>query len=490
MTLPSPGITKEIRALLPLWSACLFVLTAGEVTGSAFVRDAGVLVYGLGSIALGALSIGHEYAHHTLGLLLSHPIHRRRILLTKLVVLAVMLAILTAVAAVTALDRDGMRYPPRPGAFNAIYLAAAVGLFLTPYLTMVSRTALAAIVFSVAIPGVLFVIGDALGLFIYSVNQAADVDRFTLAFFWRSSVLVIALAAIAGWRRFMRLQAIEGYGAQMHLPVMSSSAGTRPEHAPRRHPVWMLVLKEIRIQQMSFVVAALYPLGWIAAAYLKRESPGFSDLPLDGLTVLYAGILALLIGSLASAEERQFGTIEWQSLQPISRAAQWAIKVGVVLALTLFLGVAVPAGLHLVIHAGADPRLTGSKWLDLGTLMVVLTACGLYASTLCASGVKALAVAFPIAAGLGIFAMWAIAVVWRVLATAFHAPRLFLSMRDVDLAATILPVGLVALLLFFGFRNHGSSERNARTVLAQAGWLAASVVVGLIGLAVVRIGTG
>jgi hypothetical protein len=60
-------------------------------------------------------------------------------------------------------------------------------------------------------------------------------------------------------------------------------------------------------------------------------------------------------------------------------------------------------------------------------------------------------------------------------------------MPDIEFAATILALALVPLLLFLGFRNHGSSDRSTRTVLAQAGWLAASVVVGLIGLAVVRI---
>ena len=39
-------------------------------------------------------------------------------------------------------------------------------------------------------------------------------------------------------------------------------------------------------------------------------------------------MLALLIGSLASAEERQLGTLEWQGLLPMASWKQWAAKVG------------------------------------------------------------------------------------------------------------------------------------------------------------------
>ena len=69
-----PFVVKEVRALLPVWlaSAC-----AGR---PAAVRSAvprrrrpRLLVYGVGSVALGALSIGHEYTHRTLTLLLSQP---------------------------------------------------------------------------------------------------------------------------------------------------------------------------------------------------------------------------------------------------------------------------------------------------------------------------------------------------------------------------------------------------------------------------------
>ena len=54
----------------------------------------------------------------------------------------------------------------------------------------------------------------------------------------------------------------------------------------------------------------------------------------------------ILIGSLASAEERQLGTLEWQTLLPSPAWQQWAVKVGVTFGLALLLGVGLPALLH------------------------------------------------------------------------------------------------------------------------------------------------
>ena len=52
-------------------------------------------------------------------------------------------------------------------------------------------------------------------------------------------------------------------------------------------------------------------------------------------TLLHAGAIPLLAGSLASAEERQLGTRDWQGLLPVAAWRQWAVKVAVVLLLSL-----------------------------------------------------------------------------------------------------------------------------------------------------------
>ena len=98
---------KELRALLPWWGAVVITLLAlGQLIDPRMVWPVnsptavgiGVCVYIIGSIALGALSIGHEYSHRALPMLLAQPISRTRVLATKLGVLAVLLAALAAIA--------------------------------------------------------------------------------------------------------------------------------------------------------------------------------------------------------------------------------------------------------------------------------------------------------------------------------------------------------------------------------------------------------
>src|SRR4029453_6837051 len=93
-------VRKEIRALLPAWLACAAAIVAGGFLERREALSAAVFAYVLGSVALGALSIGHEYTSRTLVLLLSQPAARQRLYLVKLGVLVPMLLSLGALASV------------------------------------------------------------------------------------------------------------------------------------------------------------------------------------------------------------------------------------------------------------------------------------------------------------------------------------------------------------------------------------------------------
>ena len=103
--------------------------------------------------------------------------------------------------------------------------------------------------------------------------------------------------------------------------------------------------------------------------------------------------LAISIGSLASAEERQLGTLEWQTLLPSPAWQQWAVKVSVTFGLALLLGVGLPALLHGL--DGAKDYAGLQMWRTVVPLFVLLTAISLYLSTLCRTAVGALVVSFP-----------------------------------------------------------------------------------------------
>src|SRR5204862_543656 len=82
------------------------------------------------------------------------------------------------------------------------------------------------------------------------------------------------------------------------------------------HPFGKLLKKELRLQQMALLVAGMFLLVWISLWEVHRLQPEFSSAFIDVGTLLYVGLLSLVIGSVASAEERQLGTAEWPVLMP------------------------------------------------------------------------------------------------------------------------------------------------------------------------------
>ena len=93
------------------------------------------------------------------------------------------------------------------------------GLFVTPWLTMLSRNPLAGAVFTGPIPGLIWLLVDE---FVARPMQ--------LVVFGCGDAGLCAVAAVLGWRTFMRLEAIDGQGASLRWPA----AGTRHVCRPRR----------------------------------------------------------------------------------------------------------------------------------------------------------------------------------------------------------------------------------------------------------------
>ena len=97
---------------------------AALVTGGG-IRGLVIPVYFLGSIALGALSMGHEYSGGTLTLLLSQPRRREYLFLLKMGVLALLLLVLSAVARIALFSAPGpdglpavLAWAPSTGRFS------------------------------------------------------------------------------------------------------------------------------------------------------------------------------------------------------------------------------------------------------------------------------------------------------------------------------------------------------------------------------------
>jgi hypothetical protein len=277
-----------------------------------------------------------------------------------------------------------------------------------------------------------------------------------LVFFAWTALGLCAVTAVFGWRTFMRLEAMDGEGARLSFRRKTEAARTTDE-GPRsalaagrtRHPIWLLVKKELALQQLSLALAVCYGVGWLAHTVARlfhlRAGSSYSTDVFGGLTVLYSGMLALLIGALASAEERQLGTLEWQALLPIASGKQWIPKVATVLALSALLTVALPV---LLLSLSGDAIRINEFY---ACAMLLLTTAGVYVSSLSSSGVRALLVSLPVSSAV-LFAGFTLSsgLYWRLTPLSL----LFLT-------------AFVALALYLALLNHRSSERSVRRVGLQ-----------------------
>ena len=489
-------VTKEIRALLPTWLACTTTIGAAAIftTGRAItgvtqgtVLRVGILVYVFGCAALGALSIGHEYSNRTLPLLLSLPASRRRLFTVKLTVLTAMLLGLSVVAMAGVLEkllRGGLSDAAVVG-----LLSFLGGLFLAPWLTMVCRNPLAGAVFASVIAGSMLAIGEVVAVVTYGAPLAhsRDADGVKLAVASWGMLMICAVAAVASWRMFMRLEAIDGRDSHMRLPQwLRRPATIAAPGAPRGrrvHPIWWLARKELHLQALTFVVAGIYLVGWMAILRRGAVVGGTLDQltldePLSLWTVIFGGVQALLSGSLASAEERQFGTLESQVLLPMSTAKQWAVKAGTALGLTLVLAVGLPILLGYISLPAEALRI--DRWYV--GLVIVLAAGSLYVSSLCSSGLQALMLSAPMPLiVIVLFRVLSAAPYWGFAAfgTLTRSQGLSIERYQWRLMPVVWVI-FVAVALHLAFVNHRSSERGPLRIRRQAAWIAGSMALGVV----------
>ncbi len=471
---------KEFRALLPLWLACVIAVAVGDRLSGFFLQMLAVLAYGFGSIALGAQSIGHEYSHETLGLLLSQPTDRRRLLLVKFAVLAALLGTLWVAAALTLFDDRPLQ--PMPG--RTASLIALGALFLAPALTMLARSGIAGIVFTIALPGILALGVTFVGMARFGAVNAGQVDRFVDAVFWPGMYAICGVAAVATWWMFGRLQVVEGRGSDIHLalrwlvrPVRSTNRSARPGGLRQ------LIAKELHLHQMPLVLAGLYTAGILAAAGLRTLNPDISMDPALLMTVLYVLATAALLGSFAIAEERQLGTHEWQLLMPISARTQFGVKVGVAFALVGVLSMGIPFALLPVMPSMVRPLTR--DWEALVMIVAVLTAACLYVSSISTSGVRALLVALPALFG----AQWVILRLDYWIASVFHmrfGPVVYGRVPDWVTVLFVVATVCVPLVLM-AYRNHRSGERSRERVALQLVMLLAIVAAALVAARLLRL---
>jgi ABC-type transport system involved in multi-copper enzyme maturation permease subunit len=482
----SPPIVKEVRALAPIWAGAIAVSAWAwlgvnvteanrSAIGSSFFTylfvAAGLVGSAFGAIGLGAMAFGHEHTYGTVTFLLSQPIDRRRLLLNKLSVLVAMVGTLIAVTA--ALFWPMLRGGPSPHTSLGFAVVAAVSsLSLAPWLTLLCRSPLAGAVFAVGIPGLTATLSDLLAGAISGLDRPAALDRLSTQIFWSAMALLCTVAAAGVWRGFLRLEVLDGSQGAIQLPGASLGRVT----ATRRRTVSAtraLVAKELRLQQLIFVVAAVFTAVWIGIAVRELFVAGPPEFPFLPVASFYAMMLALLSGSLTSAQERELGTLEGQTLQPVAGWRQWLAKVGVAWTLVLTLGVALPLALTFVLGTGSRLRLAQAGEAAGGVL--VLAAVGTYLSSVCRTSMTAFVCSVPSVVALILYL--------RLIIDNVDIPGLRgrqAAQGTQEGLALVAIAGFIALLVWLAFRNHrragGAMERLLRQIPAIAVYIAASAI--------------
>lgn len=461
----SPLVRKEIRALLPLWAGTLIALAAAFLSRHRTISDLGVVGYVGGALALGAHAIGHEYGYGTLPSLLAQPATRARLFTAKFAVAGLMLATMAAAAAaVFAADRFRNDGP------MILVLPLIGALVVAPWFTIVCRGTLAGAVLGASAPMTTWVIALIVAWFGFGV----DGDTVT-AWFMQQWVLLAAIGgsmfAVLTWRAFTMMEAVDGQPLALTLPRWTGRRTGARGHAPWR----ALMAREIHLQQITIAITLFYGAIWLAGVALRESVPAAVVLPLEAALLLYCLGLAIVIGAVASAEERQLGTLEPQLLQPVAAAAQWAIKCVVVLGLSIVLGVALP-GVLIASFSGDSPVGVSARLVQ---LVILLTSSSLYISSLTGSAVKAMTWSMPVGIGAAIFIQTTrTAVASTSMRLGHHLPAD--QTEAVYAAWQLLPALVVPVLLWFGFVNHTSAEHPLRRTLSQIGVIAAVIVVVII----------
>jgi beta-lactamase class A len=493
------AIGKEIRALAPMWAVAMVALAMSGVLRRAGWGSPANAVFIVGSLALGALSIGHEYQSGTLTLLLSQPVDRGRLFIAKFTALACLLIPLALTNLVVA--SPGAPFGSR-ATLALFVLIVGFSLLVAPWMTMIARGPLG---------GTVFALTAMMAVFVASPMW----QRLSDAVFggdwrwWPSPFLIVCLVgAVLGWRAFMRLEALDGDRDFR----MSARAGSvvAAHSVSRRTPFAALALKELQLQQMTFIVSALSLAAIVVLMWSEHRHYEFATGLTYPASILHLVAIPILAGALASAEERSLGTLEWQILQPIAAWKQWATKASVAIGLAVALGVGglalmrwLDPGGDLVIGYVSGAGLAGSAFLTAMCVALGLSVASLYVSSFSTNALRAALVAVPVIATLIWFGL-IVLIPLDARATSFqfltrivepiverwHYSRFTPSeasrARDViETVAVSSAIALAGLLLRFGLVNHRTSGSSPRRLIRQAAgvgvwWLVSVLSLGTV----------
>ena len=478
-------VYKEVRALFWPWFAFALAIAAVPFADERFMAGGSSLVlYVTAAVVLGGMSIGQEFAQGTLVMWLAQPARRSRLLFTKLAVLAGMLMVLAALVFIVY----GPHLHVSTWDRNAYFLLpAACGVFIAPWMTLVGRSAAAGVVFTVAIPA-LVALGATVGRTTFHPFLFAG-RHFEWTVFVYGMLILCGVGAVQVWRKMRRLEGLGRRDSDFYMPMWRhrAEAGKAPQTSARmrRHPVRSLLTKELRLYSLAFALTGLYLVVWCANAFWGQA---FLT-PL--IPVTFGPLIAIALGACGIAEERRWGTTEWQQMLPMATWTQQAVKLGVLIGLTVLLALALP----IVVDDLWAPLGT---FLTLAAIVLPVAAVSFYASSVCSGGMSAVVISVAATAlAIGLFSEGAMTL-GRIAAELgrerFHWFGWTLSnsgrtsVEVVVAELRLFGLGLVVLATVLALRNQRHADLSPGRIVRQVGAISLYLAAGMVILGVTMSG--
>ena len=385
-------VRKEIEQLRPAWLLGLFAAQCGLMFRQQNNLDEILLLPPLLFALLASLSFGIEFQQRTMPSLLCAPVDRLQLWRIKMSVLAAAMLsqiVILVVSAVTAVGFISSHIAILTGFALAFAFAAWATV---PLWTLLTRNLLAGLVFALAIPSVTLALVGSLVEWVSSpFGIASNLSTVTL---WTLGMAYLIGAPWFARQRWLSLEAPDLPEREISGLFLGRRQSTTARTASPRSWLRSLIGKELRLQTVTLVSLAVALLLSLAKPYLPQAilSQDLASLMIG----LFAVVTILLAGSTAIAEERRLGTLDGQVLLPVSRTAQWLLKLGLGFAIstiaTVLIVLVVPASfgtgefylqipgvlvlfVFTFLASSAAPNSLRALLLGLGFTGTILAAC-------------------------------------------------------------------------------------------------------------------
>ena len=384
MTAKTTRILKEARPLFWPWCAVAMAGALPLAHPPHSMAWVSTIAFFLGIPLLATLSLGNEFQHRTLSLLLSQPIDRMEIWGEKLSV--------TVLAVLSAALVFSLAWPWAKFLTPWVLVSVGAGIIATTasatFWTLFARSTLGGVVLNIAV--YLFIITAV--NFEYWHHGYSSLLGFTLTI----TFVFLCYAGVMLWlggRKLSRFQVTGGMagddllvaGPDVMPGALADWFRCRPTGA-----VLNLIRKEIRLLRPVWIITLLYVLGETCVTMFRLVPERGSTKEFPVAMVMLGGfstLIAVLAGSLSLGEERTSGTHSWHMTLPVSARRQWLIKLFVALFAGISCAVLLPV---LLLIAGGFRFGSPFMFVDVHTAMVWLLMASLltFASFWCACAVN------------------------------------------------------------------------------------------------------